>query len=356
MEKIEKEVFSFLFSHEGPIFDVRSPCEFQHGSIPGSVSLPLFSDEERHHVGCCYKEKGKEAAIQLGLSYVGPQMARFAETLKQHKNLRLLCFRGGMRSSSMSWLAQLFGCHVVRLAKGYKSYRRWVLSSLNESITPIVLSGPTGSGKTELLQLLFQHSHPILDLEALANHRGSVFGGFQGSPQPTQEQFENRLAHTLYPLLQSPYLFAEAESRTIGRLVVPLKIYEAIHSAPLLILNCPLEERVTRIVREYGSKPTEELTLSIEKISKRLGGVLCKETISLVKEGHIEEAAKRLLSYYDTTYAHCLEKHTGPRLVVDRAELVTAIQERQIEPFLQKKGFCLPTRESISIDKSARSF
>ena len=311
-------VAEFLYRNEGPIFDVRSPCEFGHGHIPGSISLPLFSDEERHLVGCCYKEKGKQAAVLLGLSFVGPKLAHFAEVLSKHPALRLLCFRGGMRSSSIEWLAKTVGCTVIRLEGGYKSYRTWVLEQFEKQISPIVLSGPTGSGKTELLYLLQEHGYPTLDLEGLACHRGSVFGGFLEKPQPTQEQFENNLADALFQLASQPYFFAEAESRTIGRLVLPQKIYDAIHTAPLLAIECPFEERVERIVKDYGSKPKEELLSCITKLEKRLGSESMKEAMSFVSQGNLEEATRLLLHYYDKTYSHCLTKHSGRHLATNR--------------------------------------
>lgn len=318
-------VEQFLFKEEGPIFDVRSPSEFQHGSIPGSLSLPLFSDEERHLVGCCYKQKGKEEAIQLGLSFVGPKLSFFAHQFIQHKKIRLLCFRGGMRSSSMAWLASLVGCSVVRLDKGYKSYRAWVLEQFQKPISTVVLSGPTGSGKTELLSMLKANGYPILDLEAIAHHRGSVFGGYSEKQQPTQEQFENNLAHALYPLFQQPYFYAEAESRTIGKLVVPQCVYNAVHNAPLIAVECPFEERVLRIVEQYGTKSKEELIACIAKLERRLGMVAMKEAIAFVEQGNLKEATRVLLHYYDSSYTHCLTRHTGRCTNIPRQELVEAI-------------------------------
>lgn len=336
MEHLESDVEKFLYEHTGPLFDVRSPCEFLHGAIPNSISLPLFSDKERHAVGCCYKQQGKREAILLGLGFVGPKMQQFAFTLlsQNHAQVRILCFRGGMRSSSMAWLAQTVGLSVVRLCKGYKSYRKWVLEALDIPFAPLIISGPTGSGKTELLQLLAQKKYPILDLEQLACHRGSVFGGLEYEMQPSQEQFENKLASALFSVKNSPYVCVEAESRMIGRLVLPKQVYERVHSGPLLHIECPFEERLFRIVEQYGTKSKEELLGCVSKIQKRLGGAVTQEVARYIAAGNLCDAARLLLQYYDATYAHCQKFHTGKRIVVSRDEVVQAIESATFESFV----------------------
>jgi tRNA 2-selenouridine synthase len=335
MQQVESNVEQFLFSHSGPIFDVRSPGEFLHGAIPTSLSLPLFSDEERHEVGICYKQKGKKEAIALGLGYVGPKLGTFAPLFLKEETVRILCFRGGMRSASMAWLAALQGCRVIRLEKGYKSYRQWVLQQLETSFPAIVFSGPTGSGKTELLRLLQEKGEPVLDLEGLACHRGSVFGGFEAYDQPTQENFENRVAHALYPLLKKPYIYVEAESRAIGKVTLSTGLYNAIHSSRCLFVECPFEERLQRVVDDYGTKPQEVLLSNVFKLEKRLGGKRTAEIAAFLTSGNIVDAAALLLEYYDTTYEHCLKKHSGTRYVISRKEIVDAISQGTFQELTQ---------------------
>jgi len=330
-EQEKNEIEQFLFSHTGPIYDVRAPCEFKEGSIPTSFSLPLFSDQERHEVGLTYKQKGKKEAIALGLSFVGPRLASFASVFMAHEVVRILCFRGGMRSSSMAWLASLSGCRVIRLEKGYKLYRHWVLQLINTPFQALVFSGPTGSGKTELLRLLQEKGEPVLDLEALARHRGSVFGGFEEYEQPTQENFENEVAHALYPLLKKPYICVEAESRTIGKKNLSSGVYTSIHSSPCLFVECSFEERLQRVVADYGTKPEAILVQAVRKLERRLGGKRTSDIISFLSSGRILEAASLLLEYYDTTYEHCLRNHTGARISLPRKEIVDAISEGKFQ-------------------------
>lgn len=331
MQVVERDVARFLFEHRGPIYDVRAPLEFQGGAIPGSLSLPLFSNQERHEVGLCYKQKGKKEAIALGLSFVGPKLATFASFFMKEEEVRILCFRGGMRSSSMAWLASLQGCRVIRLEKGYKSYRRWVLDRLNDPFRALVFSGPTGSGKTELLRMLQEKGEPVLDLEGIARHRGSVFGNLEGEEQPTQENFENEVAHALSPLLGKSYICVEAESRAIGKVTLSSKVYDVLHSSPCLHVDCPFEERLQRVIADYGTKSEEMLIQCVRKLERRLGGQKTNEIVAFLSSGNLQEAATLLLAYYDKTYAHCVTKHSGAHLTLPRKELVDAISEGRFQ-------------------------
>jgi len=180
-----------------PVFDVRTPAEFAKGHIPGAFNLPLFSDEERRRVGIIYKQIGRESAILEGLEYVGPKMRRIVETVQSitgHKTLLLHCWRGGMRSSSVAWLLNTSGYEIFLLKGGYKAFRHYVLDSFEIPRDIIILSGHTGSGKTEILQALSRLGEQAIDLEKLACHKGSAFGSLGETPQPAQQEFENHLA------------------------------------------------------------------------------------------------------------------------------------------------------------------
>jgi tRNA 2-selenouridine synthase len=206
------------------MLDVRSPGEYQHAHLPGAVSLPLFTNEERKVVGTAYKQVSREKAIKYGLDFFGPKMRAMVEEverlLKQKtkdqksETVYLYCWRGGMRSGAVAWLLDLYGFNVMVLAGGYKAFRNWVLEQLEHPYPLQVLGGYTGSGKTALLQELKNKGEAIIDLEQLANHKGSAFGKVDDGKQPTQELFENRLAIEL----SNPFTTAKPFSRFCLRL------------------------------------------------------------------------------------------------------------------------------------------
>jgi tRNA 2-selenouridine synthase len=188
--------------------DVRSEKEYGHGHIPGAVNLPLFSDEERVVIGTIYKNSGREASVLKGLEIAGPKLAGFVKKLHKitdQKDILVHCWRGGMRSESMAWLFGQAGYKAHVLEGGYKAYRRFIREELSRPLTYIILGGLTGSGKTELLHMLGRAGEQILDLEKLACHKGSVFGGLGQPGQPANEQFEicSRRGKTL--TRQNPY-------------------------------------------------------------------------------------------------------------------------------------------------------
>ena len=195
-----------------PVLDVRSPGEYIHAHIPGAISLPLFTDEERKVVGTAYKQQSRQAAIKIGLDYFGVKMRKMVEevelklTGKQKNsaneqpstnNVLIHCWRGGMRSAGVAWLLDLYGFKVYTLVGGYKAYRKWVMQQFEKEYDFKIIGGYTGSGKTLVLQQLAKQQQAVIDLEALANHKGSAFGALGQSPQPKQEMFENLLAAAL---------------------------------------------------------------------------------------------------------------------------------------------------------------
>lgn len=291
------------------VFDVRSPGEFASGHIPGARSLPLFLDDERAIVGTLYKKEGRQAAILEGLDFVGPKMRRFVEAVQAAvgpppETVQLYCWRGGMRSQSMAWLLGLVGYEVVVLAGGYKSYRRWVLAELARALDFRVLAGPTGVGKTEILKELEKLGEPILDLEGIANHRGSAFGGLLLSEQPTQQQFENQLSWEIARLraMKRP-VWVEDESRMIGRCCLPDGVMKAKNRAPVFVVNATRESRLERLVGIYGRASKEELFQAFEGIKRRLGGLRMARAQAAVEAGDLAAAAELALQYYDKAYA-----------------------------------------------------
>jgi len=292
-----------------PFLDVRSPGEFAKGRIPGAISLPLFTDEERHRVGLCYATEGPDEALDLGLQIVGPKMAYFVQLVRKvaiDGQLTVYCWRGGMRSQSVAQLLQMAGIRAHRIEGGYKRFRRWALERLERSPELRVLGGYTGSGKTEVLARLGDR---VIDLEKIAGHRGSAFGHLGAAPQPTQEQFENSLAWELERLGPGP-IWVEDESRNIGRCRLPNAFYDAMQKAPLYLLESPLEERKQRLLELYGKAPKEALSEAVGRLERRLGSQRARDVQERIQRGD-NSAIEPLLDYYDRCYQHALKRREG---------------------------------------------
>lgn len=312
MNKVfEIEEFLSACLGKGTILDVRSPKEFEQGHIPGAVSFPLFSNEERAEVGTIYKKIGKDKAIEKGLEIVGPKLAGFvveAKKLSVNNTVYVYCWRGGMRSGSITWLLEMSGLNVFRLTGGYKSFRNHVLNSFNNQQKLLVLGGKTGSGKTIVLEELYKLGASVLNLEKLAHHKGSAFGAIGEKPQPTQEQFENEVFAQLQTFNSNKPVWVEDESRLIGKNIIPLGLWEQMRNSPILYLELPIEERANYLVEEYGKYGKEALVSSVEKITARLGSEQAKESIKAIYNNDLKTACINTLRYYDKTYLHGLNK------------------------------------------------
>lgn len=310
---LELELSSFL-AHPGVILDVRTPLEFSHAKIPDSLNLPLLSNEERVIIGTLYKGHGKEKAIDEALRLVGPRLsglAALAKSLVTTHNPKVYCWRGGMRSASVAWLLNLTGLKPVILKGGYKTFRSYVIHTLSHHISSFqfhVLGGLTGSGKTALLQKLKKQGEQVLDLEALAHHRGSSFGMLGMSKSPSNEQFENSIVWTLSSFTSVKPIWVEDESRLIGQCQLPNSLYQIMQNSPLFIKEASLEERLERLSQEYGIFGKDKLIECTLKIKKRLGGARTKEAVQLIHLGKLKEALRILLLYYDRTYTQSIEK------------------------------------------------
>ncbi|MDA3854206.1 MAG: tRNA 2-selenouridine(34) synthase MnmH [Bacteroidales bacterium] len=306
MQKIDPESF-LKIGKELVTIDVRSPKEFEEGHIPGAVNLPIFDNDERAVVGTLYKRKGKDFAVLKGLEIVGPKMAAFAkQALKLAKSKRILlhCWRGGMRSESMAWLFERVGieCHV--LTGGYKAYRSYCVAQMERISTLIILKGSTGSGKTEILEELQNRDEQMVDLEGLAHHRGSSFGGIGQLPQPTTQQFQNNLYAALAPLSFEKRIWVEGESKSIGRAYIPDSFWEVMRNSRVVEIEVPFLERVKRLVVEYAQLDAQEMEAAILRLEKRLGHEKTHEVLKMFREQDYEQTAGLLLAYYDKGYKH----------------------------------------------------
>jgi tRNA 2-selenouridine synthase len=300
------------------VADVRSPSEYNSGHIPGAINIPLFNDRERDAVGKKYKKEGRLPAILEGLKQTGSDMSSKLEQALLHANegkLLVHCWRGGMRSEAMAWLFSLGDIETEVLDGGYKSYRNFILESLSMKRKMIVLGGMTGSSKTRILRYLKECGHQVIDLEGLANHKGSAFGSLGQPPQPSTEQFANILFNEWKQLNENLPVWVEDESRNIGSIFIPDSFYINMQNTPSVILMMDVKTRLPRLLEEYSSYPPESLKSSILKINKRLGGDNTRDAINAVESGDFAKAIEITLSYYDKAYVYGLKKKNDKNIV-----------------------------------------
>lgn len=331
IEKIDIESFLKL-SETFPVLDVRSPGEYLHAHIPGAVSVPLFTDEQRKVIGTAYKKESRQKAVNIGLEYFSERMktipGEVLEIMEEFKNendvyqsgILIHCWRGGMRSDAIAWLLNLFGYKVFLLKGGYKSFRRWALQQFEKEYSLRIIGGYTGSAKTEILEELKLRNKKMIDLEGLANHRGSAFGALGQKPQPSTELFENLLALELWKLsenqnnddaqtkIEDGDIWVEDESAHIGTVGIPKNFWLQMRKSKLYFLDIPFEERLKNVVKVYGDFEKEKLIECVFKIQKRLGGLDTKNTLQFINEEKISDAFAILLKYYDKMYAQSLQK------------------------------------------------
>lgn len=318
------------------LIDVRSPAEYEQAHIPGAVNLPLFSNEERARVGTRYAEAGKNAALLLGLEIAGPKLAGFVKkinglTHKKVEGILVHCWRGGMRSQAMAWLMEFAGYRVTILNGGYKAYRSFIRQHLTDGPDFVVVGGMTGSGKTELLNNLRTLGEQVFDLEALAHNRGSVFGYLGRQKQPSSEQFENDLYERIRMLDSEQQVWLEDESRSIGAVGLPDPFFNKMKSSPLIFVQVPVQQRVKRIVSEYGGFEPELLIGATNKLRQHLGSAKTELIIRLIQQHRLEAAVIELLKYYDKNYSKALGKYNNrevQNLIVSNGDMMA--QARQM--------------------------
>ena len=315
----------------GPILDVRSPGEYAQGHLSEAISFPLFSDQDSAQVGTCYKQQGKETAIELGLELVGPKMASLVKRAKHiapERQVRVHCWRGGMRSGSVGWLLETSGLEVKLLEGGYKSFRRWVRTILATPRPIIVVGGMTGTGKTDILHALSKLGEQVLDLEGLANHRGSSYGALMLPPQPSTEQFENLIAEQWVDFTPQRPVWSEAESRRVGTCRVPDETMAQMEAANTLEVIRSESERLKLLVDIYGQAELDELVAATERLHKRLGGLRTQEAVQYIKRGELAAAAAIILTYYDRTYRHDLVRRGKqiPQVEISGMSVLQAVQ------------------------------
>lgn len=305
-----------------PVVDVRSPAEFSHGHIPGALNIPLFTDDQRAVVGTLYAQSGKQAAVIKGLEFAGPALHKFVKQaleISDHGLLNVYCWRGGMRSAAMAFLFETAGIKVNVLHGGYKAFRNHVLDFLAQKFNLQVIGGMTGTGKTEVLYELNKIGEQVVDLEGLANHRGSAFGSFGMDSQPSSEFFSNLLWKQMSQFDEHRPVWIEDESISIGSCFIPDHFFNLMRAATMHVINLPVEERVEKLITAYGNFDQTLLAQAIGKIRKRLGNDKADEAVGCVLSGNLSRAVIIVLSYYDKAYAHSMQSRTGQIEELDAA-------------------------------------
>jgi len=326
IQKLSVDAYNQNREHQITI-DVRSPAEYEHAHIPGAFSLPLFDNNQRAIVGTTYKKQSRENAIKIALPMFGDKMLTMVNEVEkwvnnfadQHDNNKPIiivhCWRGGMRSAAVAWLLDLYGFKVAQLIGGYKAYRNWIISHFEIEYKLRVIGGYTGSGKTEILHALQLRGETIIDLEGLANHKGSSFGALGQAKQPSQEMFENILGIALSKIdANMNSIWIEDESQRIGTVMIPNTFFKLIRCSPCYFIEIPFDERLQFIVANYGSFDKTDLIAATTRIQKRLGGLETKNAIQYLENGETLAAFEILLKYYDKWYDKFSKQSAEPTL------------------------------------------
>ena len=351
MDKYITNNFEKIVLEETPLIDVRAPIEYKKGSFKNSINLPIMNNEERRLVGICYKEKGSDEAFKLGHQLVSNEIRQlrtnnWVSQLQKHPNSILYCFRGGLRSTlSQQWIFDETDKHILRLEGGYKAFRSYLLNALEPSeqkSIPIILGGYTGAGKTIVLNKL----ENFIDLEKIANHRGSSFGNFI-DPQPSQIDFENALSYALIQHNANNYqhMILEDEGRNVGRCFLPAPIRDYFAKGDLIILNSSMEYRIDRTLKEYVEQSQKSyidifgqaegllkwyqyIVNSITKIKKRLGETGYNNIIQIFENSYKNQLATNtyyshrdwikiiLKDYYDKMYQYQID-NTSKKIIFE---------------------------------------
>jgi tRNA 2-selenouridine synthase len=345
IEKIEAEEF-LERSRFVPMVDVRSPKEYRQGHLAGSVNLPLFDDDERAQVGTIYKNSGRDAAVFRGLELAGPKLADFIRVVQKiapKKEVLVHCWRGGMRSEHMAWLFVQCGYKTAVVTGGYKACRKFIRESFSRDARVVILGGNTGSGKTAILYALRDAKQQVLDLEAIAHHKGSVFGAMGQEPQPTNEQFENNIFACWTLMDPSKTIWIEDESRMIGNVSIPDPLFDKMSNAPMILVEADTPARIKRLVAEYASFPADDLKDAIRRISEKLGGTRTGEAMNRIDQKDFYAVAELVLEYYDKSYAHAIARRINPDVTRIKSDGTPEKAAARILEFMNSLIPCTPS-------------
>ncbi|WP_101068067.1 tRNA 2-selenouridine(34) synthase MnmH [Roseovarius salinarum] len=322
------------------VIDARSPAEFAEDHLPGAMNLPSLSDAERAEVGTIYVRQDRFLARKIGAAHVARNVARHLEGPLRDKDggwrPLVYCWRGGQRSGAFASILQQIGWRARVLDGGYRAYRRLVVRLLYDrplDLRPVLLDGNTGTAKTRLLALLADRGWQVVDLEGLANHRGSALGAMPGG-QPTQKLFEGRIAQALARLDPARPVVIEAESNKVGQRIVPPALWQAMRAAPLVEVRAPASERACYLARAYAdvTEAPERLVGRLDALRKLQGHARVDAWQAMARAGDYTELAHALIrDHYDPGYARVRRRQGKPPVAridldaLDDATLATAL-------------------------------
>ncbi|WP_428908539.1 tRNA 2-selenouridine(34) synthase MnmH [Niallia sp. Krafla_26] len=334
------------------LVDVRSPFEFSEAHIPGAINVPIFTNEERQEVGTLYKQADANTAKWRAMEIVSPKLPAILAEIKnitQNDKLPILyCARGGMRSGSIATFVEFSGLPSFRLAGGYRAYRQYIVEMIPKLIPEqaIVLHGMTGTGKTEILHNLKHKGYPVIDLEGIAAHRGSLFGtvGYQHEGH-NQKVFDSLLYESLREIQGSPYFIVEAESKRIGKAGQSDELYESKLNGINIYITSSIETRVERIMKEYVEPNIqaewfdEDILRKVLKMEKRFKN---KDAYQLllqeIENKSYPEVIRLLLNdYYDPRYGFKIREYKNSFITIDGNDIDDAVKE--IEEYIAKLPF-----------------
>ncbi|MCA1055662.1 tRNA 2-selenouridine(34) synthase MnmH [Rossellomorea aquimaris] len=307
--------------------DVRSPSEYNEMTIPGSYNIPVFDDEERAEVGTLYKQVSKEVATDRGLELFSAKLPRFVKQFRELDGKPVVfCWRGGMRSKAAATFLDLMGISTIRIKGGVRAYRKWVMSqieTLEMKPKAFVLNGGTGTGKTAILHELKKQGFPVLDIEGMANHRGSVFGAI-GQHPINQKTFDSLLVNEVNQLNSSPYVLFEAESKRIGKVLLPSFLMNKKEQAIHIFIELPIAERVSHIMEEYRlHEHHEEFVEGFRQIKRRIHSPIANKIEEELKVKNYHMVLEYLLQYYyDPRYIHTAEKYGEDQKIILKANTI----------------------------------
>lgn len=336
---MEIEIAEALDCSDLVFIDVRSPEEYRQASIPGSINIPLFDNREHHQLGLIYYNVGEKEARLAALEMVSPKLPQLVNKIMEAagpKTPLLYCSRGGMRSLSLYEVLRLMGINVFRLKKGYKAYRKFVnrnLADYSLYSKLYVLHGLTGVGKTAILKNLEQKGCPVIDLEELAGHRGSVFGIVGDINERSQKDFDALLLNKLETYKSEKLIFIEGEGRRIGNVYLPVFLGNAMEKGFQILLTATLEKRVERILQTYIPEPVPErlktqLETAISSLRSRLGGKKTDLLLDSLKQEQYRAVAKMLCTdYYDLFYKDSKPESAQFDIVIDAEDLDQAARK-----------------------------
>lgn len=325
------------------LIDARSPKEFLDSPIPGAVNIPALLDDERVEVGTAYVRESTERAKEIGIEKISkrlPEIFREINDLsKKYDKLVFYCARGGMRSSSLEAIFYALKYRTLKLEGGYKAYRNYIMKNLpkkNEKVKYVVLHGRTGVGKTKILEKLSEKGYSVMDLEKMADHKGSFFGGLCEKKKQSQKRLESEIYECLSKN-ETGYVLVESESKRIGDIYLPEVVHDSILNGCHLIINTSMENRVKIIMEDYAGASKEELQGCLDKVGRYISRERYEKYSKLLEEGKLSELSEILMEkYYDPLYDQSINKYQYEEEI--NYETIDEAVEK-VADFLLRAGF-----------------